>query len=96
MAAAVREVSDDTDEDEGAPGYRVRVRVIGLGLGCGQGLARRASGEDEGLDEGSEEGSQEGVASPLFAVSSVAAEAALSSSASNILMACASSCQRAV
>ena len=63
-------------------------------------MARRASGEDEGFDEGLkegleeglEEGLQEGVASPLFAVSSVAAEAALSSSASNILMAWASSC----
>ena len=49
-------------------------------------------GLDEGLGKGVDEGLGKGVASPLFEVSSVAAAAALSSSASNILMAWASSC----
>ena len=69
---------------------RVRVRVrVGKGWRRASGRTRarrwvwrRARG---GLVD-------EGAASPLFAVSSVAAEAALSSSASNILMAWASSC----
>ena len=52
-----------------------------------------AEGSDEGVDEGVDEGLDEGAASPLFAVSSTGAEAALSSSASNILTAWASSCQ---
>jgi hypothetical protein len=86
---------------------RVRVRVIGLGAGrsrvgapsqrgdegLGKGLDEGlGKGLDEGLGKGVDEGLGKGVASPLFEVSSVAAAAALSSSASNILMAWASSC----
>ena len=86
---------------------RVRVRVIGLGAGRsrvgapsqrgGEGLGKGldeglGKGVDEGLGKGVDEGLGKGVASPLFEVSSVAAAAALSSSASNILMAWASSC----
>jgi len=60
-----------------------------LGKGLDEGLGK---GLDEGLGKGVDEGLGKGVASPLFEVSSVAAAAALSSSASNILMAWASSC----
>ena len=61
----------------------------GLDKGLDEGSDKRL---DEGLDDGLDKGLGKGVASPLFEVSSVAAEAALSSSASNILMASASSC----
>ena len=78
---------------------RVRVRVIGLGAGRSRVGAPSQRGDeglgkglDEGLGKGVDEGLGKGVASPLFEVSSVAAAAALSSSASNILMAWASSC----